>query len=68
MFSRLDPVSLLISTEKLGDLVLLRIDDMEWKEPASLTGRRAKPSKGKRPFNSAIDPVKAFQTICPGAT
>jgi len=39
-------VRFLISTEKLGDLVLLRIDDIEGKAPASLTGRRRKPAKG----------------------
>ncbi|MGE5698972.1 MAG: hypothetical protein ACM31N_02755 [Deltaproteobacteria bacterium] len=38
-------IRFLISTEKLGDLVLLRIDDMEGKEPPSLAGRRRPPAQ-----------------------
>lgn len=38
-------IRFLISTEKLGDLVLLRIDDIQGKEPPSLAGQRRKPAQ-----------------------
>jgi hypothetical protein len=38
-------IRFLISTEKLGDLVLLRIDDIQGKEPPSLAGQCRTPAK-----------------------